>query len=496
MNTTILLPITALCLLIVGVRADETKPNVLFIIADDLMKQVELYGHDECKTPNLAELASDSLLFDRAYCQYPLCGPSRASLMLSKYPDHSGITWNQGGKSASVQKKGKSLGITTMPAYFKNHGYITVGGGKLYHNSVKPEADDALFDFTNVLSSPGKDGIKTTAKVDGKKVKSTLIADASNYGIDEHKDGALVKQAKAWLAKHTESGSALPFFMCVGIKKPHSPFSCPKQFFDLYDRSTLKISNVEEPNDILAHYSLSGPGALLSVHSDTKMFTGFTLPKEKKLEIIHAYRACVSYTDHLVGDLVRSLKENGLYDNTIIVFTSDHGYKLGEYNRWAKFTLHEKDAVVPFLVRVPKYKENLGKQTKAIVGLIDIYPTLTELCGLPKPKNIDGKSFVNTLKDNSAASRKYIRTVLPRTGKSKNGGEDHPHAAGISIMHDNGYRYHQWWQGSLDTRPVESEIIGYELYDHYHTNNSAISNENLYKERPEILKTMRQIELQ
>ena len=471
--------------------AEKVRPNILFVIADDLMKQVEVYGYNKIKTPELSKLAKDALVFDRAYCQYPLCGPSRASLMISKYPDVSGITWNQAGKSSTVQKKAKEMGIKTLPAYFKSHGYITVGVGKLYHNSVIPGSDDTQEDFSVAFFNSGHDGIKKKIKEDGKIKKSTTIAEASDKGIYENKDGTVVKLAKEWLGLYTQTKQQKPFFMSIGIKKPHSPFSCPKQFWDLYQKESLELSQVKAPNDILQHYSLSKPTALLKVHSDTQMYDAYSLPKAKKFEMIHGYQACVSYADYLVGDLIRSLKKNGLYENTIIVFTSDHGYKLGEYDRWAKYTLHEKDSVVPFIVRAPQYKKSFNQKTKAIVGLIDLYPTLVELCGLPVPSNLDGRSFVKTLADPNVSERDYIRTVLPRSAS-----EDHPRAAGVSIAHKNGYRYHHWWEGELDDFPTPNQIISYELYDHYKQNDSAISGENIYKKKPEILKDMRKIALQ
>jgi len=462
------------------------RPNVLFIIADDLMKQIEVYGDNTIKTPELNKLAQESMIFDRAYCQYPLCGPSRAALMLSCYPDKSGLTWNQGGKSSSVQKKGLSMGIKTMPAYFKANGYITVGGGKLYHNSVMPDTPDSATDFSVVLSNAGHDGKKV--KIPGSKTKSTHIIESSDLGIYEHKDGATVKRAKQWLSQHASSNNEQPFFMSIGIKKPHSPYSCPKEFYDLYVRKNMHISTVKAPENILTHYSLSKPSALLKVHADTKMYDAYSLPMEKKKEMIHGYQACVTYADYLVGDLIRSLKENKLYDNTIVVFTSDHGYKLGEYDRWAKYTLHEKDAVVPFLVRAPQYQATFGQKTNAIVGLIDIYPTLAELCGIPIPEKIDGKSFAKTLQDNSASERDFIRTVLPRAAT-----ESHPRAAGISIFHKSGYRYHQWWEGELNQTPSKESIAGYELYDHYNQNNTPISLKNIAKQHPEIIEKMHQI---
>ncbi len=468
----------------------QSKPNVLFIIVDDLMKQLEVYGDSPIKTPELLKFSKEAMTFDRAYAQYPLCGPSRAALMTSRFPDNGGATYNKAGKSAMVQKNAAKFGVQTMPAYFKSQGYITVGGGKLYHNSVMPDKADTAVDFNVALSNHGHDGKKKKVKVDGKIKKMTFITEASNKGPFEHKDGLLVKQAKDWMAQHAGSGEGKPFFMCIGLKKPHSPYSCPKSFWDIYKREEMEVSSVKAPNDILSHYSLSSPDALLKVHSDTMKYDGVTLPHAKKEEMIHGYQACVSYADFLCGELLKALKENELYDNTIVVFTSDHGYKLGEYDRWAKYTLHEKDTVVPFLVRAPQHKGQFGRKTKAIVGLIDIYPSLAELCGLPIPDKIDGKSFAKTLSDPNWSERQYIRAVLPRVAK-----EDHSKGAGVSIIHENGYRYHHWWEGELSSFPKASDIVGYELYDHYRENQTAISTRNIYKEKPELLTQMRELAL-
>lgn len=469
-------------------RAAE-RPNVVFILSDDLMKQIGVYGHDAIATPELNKLAGQSMVFDRAYCQYPLCGPSRASLFLGTQPNRSGITWNQGGKSSVVQKKAGQLGIKTMPAHFREHGYVTVGGGKLYHDTVIPGTDSAKFDFNVALSSAGKDGQK--AKGPGKKRK-TLITQASPYDVYEHKDGALIAEAKKWLTKNARADEDKPFFMCLGLKKPHSPYSAPKRFFDLYERDAMPITDIKAPNDILTHYSLSSPNALLSVHADTEAYDGDTLPDAKKREMIHGYRACIAYIDFLIGDLVKSLKQAGQYENTIIIVASDHGYKLGEYDRWAKFTLHEKDLAIPFIVRVPMFHKGHGTRTKAIVGLIDIYPTLAELCGVPIPRNIDGKSFAGTLRGNEKPARKRIHSFVGRAEKESADGKTHPKATGVSVIANNGFRYTEWWQGAPDQFPVaQRDVIGPELYDHYGSQNTPISTKNLAAEKPAMLNAMR-----
>lgn len=461
--------------------AQAKVPNILFIISDDLMKQVELYGNETIATPALSKLAKESLLFDRAYCQYPLCGPSRASLMLSAYPGRSGILWNQAGKSDNAHKVARKLGVTTMPAYFKSHGYITVGGGKLYHNSVVPDTDDARTDFTVAFLNDGRDGKKE--KVAGAKRYS--IAESSTSDITDHKDGKLVEKAKVWLAEYAKSKSDQPFFMCIGLKKPHAPYSCPKHFWDLYNRDSMQITDIKPPHEILEEYSLSKPTALLSTAYDTEQYDAYTLPDAKKKEMMHGYYACVAYIDFLVGDLVDAVKENGFYDNTIIVFTSDHGYKLGEYDRWGKFTLHEKDDIVPFLIRAPQHEESFGKTTKAVIGLIDLYPTLADLCGLPAPKNIDGLSFSKVFKDPSLPARQHISTVKP-----------YKEVSGLSIIHENGYRYTHFYNGSLKQTPRQEDIIAYELYDHYHQNDTPISVRNIRKDNPELLDQLRGIALQ
>lgn len=475
-------------LLCLSVSEAQSKPNVLFIIVDDLMKQTELYGHSEIKTPNLSELAKDSTLFDRAYCQFPLCGPSRSSMMLSRYPDHGSVTYNQGGKSDKVQQIGKKLGIKTMPAYFKEQGYLTIGGGKLYHNSVDPSSEDAAYDFSVSFDNAGHDGQKVTVKKDGKKVKMTNITEKSDKSISEHKDGALIKKAITWLDQYSKTEASQPFFMSLGIKKPHSPYSCPEEFWKLYQRDKLVLNEIPPPNDIVTDYSLSKPTAVLSVHHDTESYDAHTLPEEKKYEMMHGYYACVSYIDNLIGQLIGTLKRNQLYENTIIVFTSDHGYKLGEYQRWGKYTLQEKDAVVPLLIRNPSHKNAHGQKSKAIVGLIDLYPTLAELCQIPIPQNLDGLSFKATLENPAISTRQYIRTVLPRAATDLK-----PRGAGLSMIHENGYRFHQWWEGSLEERPSKTNILGFELYDHYHTTNTPLSLKNIAKEKPEMIEEFQKL---
>ncbi|TWT84326.1 Choline-sulfatase [Planctomycetes bacterium CA13] len=472
-----------------AVHSNE-RPNVLVIIADDLMKQVGVYGYDFVETPNLNRLTKESMLFDRAYCQYPLCGPSCASLFLSTYPSNSEITCNQGGKSSNVQKKAERLGIKTMPAHFREHGYVTVGGGKLYHDTVLPETESAKLDFSVVLPSKGKDGVNV--KDPKTKDKRTRITSASEFGVYEHKDGALVKNAKQWLQQRAKKSASKPFFMCVGLKKPHSPYAAPKRFFNLHQREAMQITDIKPPGDILTHYSLSFPNALLSVHADKQQYDAYSLPAAKKKEMMQGYAACVSYADFLVGDLLDSLKQTGFDDNTIVVFTSDHGYKLGEYDRWAKFTLHEKDAVVPLIVRVPGLQSGHNAKSDAIVGLIDLYPTLATLCDVPVPPGIDGISFASTLRDKQSSAREYIHTFVTRAERTTSDNVTHPKAIGASATHRNGYRYTQWWQGEPATFPSRSPILGVELYDHYHKSNSPISQRNISAVAPDRVKEMQE----
>ena len=480
--------------------AEQAKPNVVFIIADDLMKQVELYGDDRIKTPALSQLAKESLLFDRAYAQYPLCGPSRASMLLSKFPTNTGITWNKIGKSTKTQQKAKELGIQTMPAYFRSNGYTTIGGGKLYHDGTTPNRLGVKNDFTVVLASTGQDGKKVRAdqykpregqnnKKKGKKEKMTLISQASDYGDYEHKDGTLIKEAKTWLNNYAGKKEQAPFFMALGLRKPHSPFSAPKRFFDMYQRDNMKISDIKAPRDILSHYSLNKSTTLLSVHADTMQYTADTLPDSKKREIMHGYSACVSYIDFLVGDLIATLKSKGLYENTIIVFTSDHGYKLGEYNRWAKYSLMEKDLVVPLMMRVPQQKKTHGASTDALVGLIDLYPTLAELTGIPAPQGLDGVSFAKALTSNGDA-RDYIHSVVTRTKIVDENGDAQPRALGSSIINRDGYRYTQWSEGIKEMPEDSEELLGTELYDHYNQQNTPISIRNIAKDKPKLLQKM------
>ena len=468
--------------------AEVKKPNVLFIVADDLMKQVEFYGYSEVKTPNLNKLAQESTLFDRAYCQYPLCGPSRASFMLSKYPDQTGITFNQAGKSSKVHEKARKMSLMTMPAYFRKHGYFSLGGGKLYHNNVQADAAEFLVDFDYILGNSGHDGKKIKVQVGDSKKTKTLIAERSEEDPLTHKDGALTKNALEWLKNRPKESDKRPFFMALGFKKPHSPFSAPAEFWDMYDRDQLALPKVPKPNDILEQYSLSSSGGLLKVHPDTAEFDSYTLPESKKKEMVHGYYACVTYVDFLIGELIKELKSNGLYENTIIVFTSDHGYKLGEYDRWAKNTLHEKDSAVPLLVHYAGQTQ--GKLSEAVVGLIDIFPTLTEMCALPLPSNIDGRSFMGSVENAEQGHREYIRTVLPRAGV-----ESKDKVTGVSIYYHEGYRYHHWWKGDYKSQPSKEELMGLELYDHYKNNDSPLSRKNIYKEKPELTNRLQDLTL-
>jgi iduronate 2-sulfatase len=415
------------------------RPNVLFIAADDLRTELNCYGQTHVVTPHFDRLAAEGILFDRAYCQQAVCHPSRASLMTGKLPDTIGVT------SLYTDLRVAAPDVVTLPQHFRQHGHHgdpgswtipphRFGDGQQYMLEENREAKRLNRER---LAAADKAGNSLGGPKNGPAVES------AKDSYTKYSDGAMMLNARAGLKRLANEST--PFFLAVGFSKPHLPFNAPEKYWNLYDREDIKLpGNPYPPKDV--------PSYALHTNGELRSYQGVPwkgdIPDELTLELRHGYYACVSYIDSLLGDLLSDLDALGLRDNTIIVFWSDHGFKLGEHSLWHKHTNFELDCRVPFMISAPGYRK--GKRTGSLVELLDIFPTLCDLAGLPIPKDLEGTSLLPVLENPNHSVRSFARSQYPRGAN----------IMGYAIKTDR-YRYVEW----TDTRA--NEIVAKELYDHF-----------------------------
>lgn len=409
-----------------GVKKAGRK-NFLFIVCDDLNTHVSPSGYKPIHTPTLARLAAASQNFRRAYCQYPVCGPSRASFLSGLYPQSTGVLDNK----ADIRKT--RPGIVSMPQHFKRHGYWTASVGKVFHSprhEPGPTAWNAFLRFQNdelpivraarekfeaehgsVDKGPNRRKWRTLKKQVAAKLDAQTPPGFGRSGLsdEQHKDGKNARQVAKWLLNRSHGGK--PFFIACGIQKPHVPFLAPSKYFDLYPPERI-IFRAERPRlwDSLPQLAMS---------KRYKAF-GFELGKAndaRRRQYMQAYHACVSFIDAQLKIVLDALKESGHWEDTVIVFTSDHGYHLGDHFLWGKVTLFDIGTRVPFLIRVPGLTKP-GTTSEAMVELVDIYPTVTDLGGLPSPQHLQGVSLRPLLgHPERRGKKKYAYSVVTRGAK-------------------------------------------------------------------------------
>lgn len=410
-------------------QTTNKKYNILFIASDDLNTDMGTYGHREVKTPNFDRLAKRGMQFNRAYCQYPLCNPSRASVLTGKNPDEIRVY------DLTTHFRSIVPDIVTLPQHFKNNGYYSARVGKMFHYNVPSGIgtnglDDSL-SWNEVRNPKGRD--KTDQKMvinlspERKELGSSLsylIADGTD---EEQTDGMVATEAIRVMKEHQNE----PFFLGVGFFRPHTPYVAPKKYFDMYplDRITLPKRPANDLDDI--------PAAAIGVKP-----LNYGLSEIKQKEAKRGYYAAISFMDAQLGRVLDALDSLHLTDNTIIVFWSDHGYNLGQHGQWMKRSLFENSARVPLTISVPGGLR--GKVSNRTVSLIDIYPTLTDLCNLPAAQKLSGTSLQPLLKNPRALWDKPAFTQVDRNNK----------ITGRSIRTEQ-WRYTEWNEGRE----------GRELYD-------------------------------
>lgn len=438
-------------LLVPGIaRAVERPHNVLFIISDDLNNLLGCYGDPLARTPNIDKLAARGVRFDRAYCAFPLCGPSRNSLLTGLYPNSTGIFQNAQIFRQTIPAR------HSLPQAFRLAGYHATRIGKLYHygvpRSIGTNGHDDPASWEIEINPAGVDRLDELAVASTLR-KGEFGGTPSWYGSPKedrlHTDGMQATEAE-WMLERYAKLPERPFFLALGFFRPHTPYIAPQSYFNFFPREQLPIIKLE---DYLEDQQDIPPPGLGSYHIDPEKFT-----VDLQREALQAYYACISFMDAQVGRVVDSLDRLGLSDNTVIVFTSDHGYHVGEHGLWQKMSLFEESSRVPLLVVAPGLSKNAVAPTP--VSHVDLFPTLVELCGVKAPGNLQGQSLVPILKNPDEPGRGWALTQVTRTRAGLKGGTPEALATkrayfGYSLRTSR-YRYTEWDDGTE----------GSELYDH------------------------------
>jgi arylsulfatase A-like enzyme len=365
-----------------GVKTNETssenkKPNILFIAVDDLRPELNFYGATHIKSPNLDQLAGESLVFNRAYCNVPVCGASRASLMTGARPTRKRFL------DAHIRKDEDYPEATSLPMLLKQNGYTTISNGKIYHNKNDDEnAWDEIWQPARRWRYAFQEGFELRNKTGrGLPFESADVHDST------YMDGKLTLKVIQDLQKLKESNQ--PFFLTMGLAKPHLPFNAPKKYWDLYDRNSIKLPESYVQPETTPKQAFHNFGELRPYGNIPKKGD---LPEDLAKELIHGYYACVSYIDSQIGLVLNELKRLDLEEDTIIILWGDHGWNLGDHKLWCKHINFEKALRTPLMIKVPG--KTKGDKTNAITEYIDVFPTLAELAGIESPKTVEGKSFV------------------------------------------------------------------------------------------------------
>ncbi|GAL63557.1 choline-sulfatase [Algibacter lectus] len=509
----------------------KKKPNILFLAIDDLRPEIGAYGSKIAITPNLDKLAGNGLLFNNAYCQEPICSPSRASLMTGARPETINVIEN------FTYFRDLNPDISTLPQLFWANGYETASTGKIYHNekfgdaklswSRKPAFDKMVVEKGQ---TPGGFALSENQEM-FKKNMADMIAkygeDAPRNGLGKgpayekadvpdyfYEDGYNAELAIATLKDMLEKNPDKPFFLGMGMKKPHLDWLAPSKYWDLYNPSQIELAaHTEGPVD----------GAAMGLHPSFELRARYGIPKKGPIDddmartLKHAYLACVSYVDAQIGKMIDALDEAGVRDNTIIIVWSDHGWHLGDMGIWGKATNYEIATRVPLIIWTPDMEEKIrGEKTEALVELVDIYPTLCELAGIEQPSHLEGQSFMPLLSNpnrewKSAAFSQFpnpalrewaanplskgmretyfgplIEEVEARIIKQQGDKWDRDlfenNVMGYAMRTDK-YRVIIW----KDYKNPEKEPLFIELYDH---ENDPAETENIASQNPQVVKEL------
>jgi uncharacterized sulfatase len=397
--------------------AAAPRPNILFIAADDLNVDLGCYGHPLVRTPNLDGLASRGVRFDQAFCQYPVCNPSRTSILSGRYPETTGILDNR------VNPRTNLPGVEFLPEFLRARGYFTARVGKIYHDGMDGPNDWDVSLDPRPASKIGRTG-------EGRNLTGGKFAffewRAAEGSDEDQPDGLIAGEAIRLISERRDK----PFFIGLGLRKPHDPYIAPKKYFEPYPLD--KIAAPESPADDEADIP---PAAYPPVRHNLGLIEG--------REFRRAYYACISFMDAQLGKVLRALESSPAASNTLIIFFGDHGLHLGEHGWWNKVTLFDRSARAPLII-VPPGGRPPGAVCRRPVEFLGFYPTIAELAGFEAPAGLQGASLAPLLRDPEAKWSRPAYTVVLR-GKWLG-----------RAVHDGRFRYIEWNDGA----------DGVELYDH------------------------------
>lgn len=436
-------------------RAVGNGLNVLFIAVDDLRPELGCYGNELVHAPNLDSLASSSLVFQRAYCQSPVCGPSRASLLTGLRPDTTKVWGNRTHFRETMPD------LVTLPQHFKHSGYYTQAIGKVLHGNMadRPswsvpawppggrQAGMQYIDEERFTAMRREDPDRNWSGADIPTLEWTKRSSWQAPEVPDNalQDGQVADRTVDALRRLRDDR----FFLAVGFQKPHLPFTAPKKYFDLYDPATLPV-----PED-----SQRPAGAPEVAFTRFQELRGYTdIPKEgpvpagKVRELIHGYYAATSYMDAQLGRVMRELEDLGLAESTVVILFGDHGWHLGEQALWAKTTTFELAARAPMMLRVPGMRSG-GRDCAGLVELVDMYPTLCAACGIDSPEGLEGTSMLPLLEDPDRPWKKAAFSQIPRPYLAD---QDWVHMG--RSMRTEQDRYTEWFDR-------EETVVARELYD-------------------------------
>lgn len=448
------------------VRAEESpaqsvaRKNVLLIISDDLNNFLGCYGDPRAKTPHIDRLAARGTTFRRAYCTYPLCGPSRNSMLTGLYPNSTGILQNQQIFRQTIPKH------LSLPHAFRQHGYFAARIGKLYHynvpRSIGTNGHDDPASWELEINPAGVDRLEEESNIQSLtpgQFGGTLSWYASSREDAFHTDGIMARDAQ-WVLERCAARAERPFFLAVGFYRPHTPFVAPRSpYFDLYpEREMPLLPGIDQERGRVPR------AALASYKQEQDKLTD-----QLRRQVVQAYYASISFMDAQVGHVLDALDRLGLADSTIIAFTSDHGYHMGEHGLWQKMSLFEESARVPFLIVAPEIGQ-AGAVVETPVSQVDLYPTLAELCSLSVSDKLQGQSLVPMLQDSQESGRGWALTQVQRPANARSDQPFDNQALGAAestrrqergafmgySLRTQRWRYTQWDEGRE----------GEELYDH------------------------------
>lgn len=452
------------------VKKSNRKPNVLFIVVDDLKPEIGCYGSEVVKTPNIDQLAKTGVLFENAYCQQAVCAPSRISAFTGMRPDQTGVL------DLKTNMRDMNPDIVTIPEYFKQNGYETAGLGKLMHGAKNndpqswtiPYKESEELEYAEGYSPPAHGKYQNPEAIEAMK-----FAKVNNYNWfqtvdylnslnlkpaveskdvpdDAYVDGAVATNSAVIIEEL--AGKDKPFFFALGINRPHLPFAVPKKYWDMYERSEIEIHPFQEhaanSPDLAYH-----PWGELRSYSDIPDKGDLSADKQK--ELIHGYFASTSFADAQIGLVLDKLKELGIEDNTIVVLWGDHGWHLGDHGLWCKHSNFEQATRVPFIIRAPGMSS--GNRAETMTEMIDIFPTLAEYAGIPVPENLEGASLMPVMENTNVRVKNFALSQFPRGKK----------IMGYS-MRTGRYRLTLWLNGEYMNEQVylNPDIHSIELYDY------------------------------